>query len=74
MFRQVNNIFTGCSFGRMLLLSEGLFAFIVKEMGKPVSPWGTEVIEMHTVMRVLPAKGTEADAEEQNIRQQSQSS
>lgn len=37
-------------------------------MGKPLSPWGTEVIEMRTVVHVPPSKGAEVDTEEENAR------
>lgn len=47
---------------------------LLKEMGKPVSPWGTKVIEMHTVVHVPPSKGSEADTEVQNAGKRSQSS
>lgn len=47
---------------------------LVKEMGKPVSPWGTEVIEMHAVVHVPPSKGSEGAIEIQNARKRSQSS
>lgn len=39
-------------------------------MGEPLSPWGTEVVEMH----VPPSKGAEADTGEQNTGKLSQNS